>query len=68
MGLNGMDQRLGITPFAKEAQLGAWMAIFQIIHIRMALVIEIVEQTGDAPQLLIFLKMAGIGTQRSFHG
>ncbi len=69
VGEDGADDFLGVALLAKD--FGAFGGVLFVRSVRFvgpALVVEVVEQSGDAPEFLVRAVLAGIGADAGFHG
>jgi hypothetical protein len=68
VGEDGADDFFGVTLLAKN--LGACGGVLLVRGVGLvgpALVVEIVEQSGDTPELFIGAMLAGVGADAGFH-
>src|ERR1700687_882627 len=66
---DGADDFLGVTTLAKDFGAFGGVVLFRSVgFVWPALVVEVVQQGGDAPELFIGDVLAGIGADAGFHG
>ena len=67
MGFDGVDEFRGVVLLTEEAQRGAGMAVLLVIHVGKAVVVQIVEQTGQSPEIFILAIVTGIEAHGRLH-
>ena len=61
---HGLDQDLGVALFAEDRRAVLWMLVERGVD----LVVEVVEERGAAPQLLVLAEVARIPARRRLDG
>lgn len=64
---DGADHFLGIAKLAEDSgTFGGVLAVGRVVAVGPALVVEVMEERGESPTLLILALLAGVGTDAGF--
>ena len=64
MAGDGVDQLLRPVELGEQPQRRARVAVLGVVEVGVALVVEVVDEAGDAPELLVAAAVAGVGAHR----